>query len=117
MRLTHVITGLNVGGSETMLYRLLRMMDRRRFDAEVISLTDVGPVGRRIQDLGVRVLPLKMDKRVPNPWHIYRLSSLLAKWHPQVVQTWMMHSDLVGGLAAFFSGRFPVVWGIHCTTL
>jgi len=117
MRIAHVITGLNVGGAETMLYRLISQMDRRQFEPEVISLTDVGVVGRRIQDLGIRVRCLNMNRRVPNPMRFCELGWLLRKWSPQVVQTWMIHSDLLGGLASFLAGRFPVVWGVHQTGL
>lgn len=100
-----------------MLYRLISRMDRSRFEAEVISLTEVGPIGERIQDLGVRVHHLKMNSIAGSPFGILKLGSLLRKFSPQVVQTWMMHSDLFGGLAAFAAGRFPVVWGVHQTAL
>jgi glycosyltransferase involved in cell wall biosynthesis len=113
MRITHVITGLNVGGAETMLYRLICHMDRGRFDTEVISLTDLGPIGKQIQDLGISVRCLSMNRKAPNPLAFFQLSRLLRKSRPQVVQTWMMHSDLLGGLAALVAGRFPVVWGVH----
>src|SRR5262249_44484478 len=32
---------------------------------------------------------------------------------PQIVQTWMDHSNLIGGLAARMATRAAVVWGIH----
>lgn len=116
MRVAHVITGLNVGGAETMLYRLISRMDRRSFETEVISLIEVGPVGRQIQDLGIRVRCLNMSTKVPNPIAFHKLGCLLRKWRPRVVQTWMIHGDLLGGLAAFLAG-IPVVWGVHQTTL
>jgi len=115
MRIAHVITGLHVGGAERMLYRLLSGMRREEFEHEVISLTDMGPIGEKIQDLGIRVRCLGMNRKAPNPIALYQLRSLLKKWKPRVVQTWMMHSDLLGGLAAFLGGRFPVVWGVHQT--
>ena len=33
-----------------------------------------------------------------------------------MVQTWLYHSDLIGGIAAKLSGNVPVVWGVHHTT-
>lgn len=116
MKIAHVITGLNVGGAEMMLSRLVGAMDRHRFENEVISLTDVGPIGRQIQDLGIKVCGLGMSPAIPNPGRILRLAALLREFRPDVVQTWMMHGDLVGGLGAFLAGRVPVVWGVHHTS-
>ena len=49
VKVVHVITGLNTGGAEMMLYKLISAMDRAVFDCEVISLTDIGPTGKNIQ--------------------------------------------------------------------
>lgn len=100
-----------------MLHRLISAMDRTRFDPEVISLTEIGPIGRKIETLGVPVRPLHMAKGVANPFRLLELAWLLRKWRPKVVQTWMMHGDLLGGLAAVLAGSVPVVWGVHQTRL
>jgi glycosyltransferase involved in cell wall biosynthesis len=44
-----------------------------------------------------------------------RLVRLIRARKPQLIQTWMYHSDLAGGIAARFAGSPPVVWGIHHT--
>lgn len=36
---------------------------------------------------------------------------------PDVVQTWMIHSNIIGGLAAKLIGIEKIFWGIHQTTL
>ncbi len=51
-----------------MLYKLLSKIDRKRFDVSVISLTDVGPVGEKIKELGVPVIGLGMKRGIPNPF-------------------------------------------------
>ncbi|GEM_PF-4394793 len=47
LKALHVITGLNHGGAKTMLGSLLSRTQRERFEAAVISRTDIGPVGAR----------------------------------------------------------------------
>jgi glycosyltransferase involved in cell wall biosynthesis len=44
------------------------------------------------------------------------LVKLLQQWQPDLVQTWMYHSDLFGGLAAW-AARVPVCWGIRHSDL
>ncbi|HET6437207.1 MAG TPA: glycosyltransferase [Anaeromyxobacter sp.] len=115
MRVLHVSTGLNLGGAETMLCRLLQA--RRPEDQHhVVSLLDIGPMGRRMADLGIETRALGM-RRMPDPHSLLRLRSIVAELRPDVVQTWMYHADLLGGLAARLAGRPPVVWGLHNSTL
>jgi len=111
----HLITGLYVGGAETMLCQLLEHIDCRRFRAEVISLLPLGPLAARIQSLGVPVRSLELDRARPNPFRLIRLARWLWRRRPDIIQTWMPHSDLAGGLAATVVGRPPVVWGVHHT--
>ena len=114
IKVIHVITGLDVGGAEMMLYQLLAHMDRTRFDAEVISLTDIGLVGEKIQALGVPVRALGMSRSgLPSPWLIPRLALWLRQARPSLVQTWMYHADLLGTASARFAGRPPVIWNIQ----
>jgi glycosyltransferase involved in cell wall biosynthesis len=50
---------------------------------------------------------------VPNPWPVVTLAKRLASGRTDVLQTWMWHADLIGGLAAKLVGRMAVAWGIH----
>ena len=113
IKVTHVITGLDTGGAETMLYRLLRAASTAGCTSEVISLTDIGPVGRKIERLGIPVRALGLKRSVPSPLAFLRLASWLKRSRPDVVQTWMYHADLLGGLAASWAGRRNIVWNIR----
>ena len=111
----HVITDLGMGGAEMVLYRLLSSLDRSVFDPEVVSLTDEQPVGGLIRSLGIPVTALGFRPGVPDPRLVSRLAGILRLRKPDLIQTWMYHADLIGGLAARFAGSPPVVWGIHHT--
>ena len=117
LRVTHVITGLDIGGAEVMLYRLLSAMPSEEFPAQVISLTSDGPMGTRIRSLGVQVTALGMQSIAGGPAAILRLAHWLRRNPADVIQTWMYHADLVGGLAAALEGHTPLVWGIHNSVL
>ncbi|MBM3516526.1 MAG: glycosyltransferase [Alphaproteobacteria bacterium] len=117
IRLTHIITGLPAGGAQSMLHNLARWHDRQRFDMEVISLTERGPVGDAIAALGVPVRAFGMGRGLGALAALPRLAGWLACFRPHIVQTWLYHADLLGGVAAVLARRRPVVWNIRHSDL
>ena len=113
IRVLHVITGLEVGGAELMLWKLLAGMDRERFESHVVSLMDGGMVGDEIRALGVPVHELDMRMRWPSPIALYRLTRIINSIRPQVVQGWMYHGNLAAWLARWVAPRAMVVWNIR----
>jgi glycosyltransferase involved in cell wall biosynthesis len=117
IKVTHIIAGLQADGAETVLHAITSRMDRNRFHNEVISLTDRGVMAERLEAAGISVRTLGMRPGVPNPIRIAQLARLIKASKPSVVQTWMYHADLLGGLAARLGGSPRVVWGIHHSNL
>jgi glycosyltransferase involved in cell wall biosynthesis len=120
MRVLHVITGpLLYGGAEVMLRRLVGA-SRPALSHEVVSLTTLGPVADEIAALGVPVRALGMPRtrlRLPDPMRLARLVGLVRGARPDVVQTWLYHADLLGGVAARLAGGARIFWGLHNSTL
>ncbi|WP_291997846.1 glycosyltransferase [Candidatus Accumulibacter sp. ACC012] len=110
----HVISGLGRGGAERALTRLLEAQ-RGSLDYAhvVISLADMGCYGESIQRMGVPVHVLGMTGVLGLPTGLVSLVRLLRRLRPDLVQTWMYHADLLGGVSARFAGRPPVLWGIR----
>ncbi len=117
IKLTHLITDLDVGGAERMLQKMLARHDSSRFDVQVISLTDVGGVGKEIEKLGIPVRGLGMRAGLPDPLAVLRLTRWLRQDRPRLLQTWMYHADLLGGLAARLAGGIPTLWNVRHTNL
>src|SRR5437899_1347772 len=117
MLVAHVITGLNVGGAELMLCQLLSHTNRSEIQAKVISLLPADLVAERIRKLGIPVETIGMARGIPNPLSVVRLAKKLRRTKPSLVQTWMYHADLMGGVASWLVGNWPVVWGLHNTYL
>lgn len=117
MKVVFISTSLTTGGAEVMLLKLLQHIDRGRFDPQVISLKAKGEVGPSIEALGIPVLALDMEPGLPNPFKVLMLVNQLRKFKPDLVQTWMYHADLLGGLAARLAGCRHVVWGLRNSNL
>ena len=117
MRVLHIIVGLEIGGAETMLKRLIESDPDAIPNTVVVSLTTLGVIGEILHAQGVRVHALGMSSALNFPMTLWRLVRLIRQYRPAIVQTWMYHADLIGGLAARLVGSGRVVWGIRSTTI
>ncbi|MGL4883772.1 MAG: glycoside hydrolase, partial [Waterburya sp.] len=66
-KVVFVITGLNTGGAEMMLYKFLSRIDRDKFSPTVIAMLEGGIFVERIQALNIPVYNLGMQEGIPNP--------------------------------------------------
>jgi glycosyltransferase involved in cell wall biosynthesis len=113
IKILHITTGLMADGAETMLRSLIGQMDRSRFSNEVLSLTTLGDLGSQMQADGIDVRAINLTKNPLKLLPLYRMAKLIRRSKPDVIQTWMYHADLIGGLLGRMGGRVPIVWGIH----
>lgn len=111
----HLITNLETGGAEMMLYRLVK--NDSFFKHSVVSMMDIGLVGEKIRVAGIPVYTLKMQSGTPDPRAIWRLTGLLCKERPEILQTWMYHANLLGLMAGKLARVPYIVWGIHHSNL
>lgn len=114
-KILHIITGLSDGGAEAVLYRLCNF-DRDN-EHVVISLMDKGKYGPLLEEIGVKVYCLNMPAGSIHLMALVKLYKLLRQLKPNVVQTWMYHADLIGGIISRLARVKNVVWGVHHTTL
>jgi len=117
IRVTHIITGLSIGGAEKVLLRLLRGIDADGFQNNVISLTDMGPLSGPIAATGTNVTAMNFLKGTANAMPIARMGAELRAGKPDLVQTWMYHADLIGGISARLTTSAPVLWNLRQSTL
>lgn len=113
----HVITGLEQGGAEAMLVRLLRGLDREFFSQSVVSLSTRGIYGDQVESSGIPLTALGMAGFASMPGCLVRLSREVRAFRPDIVQTWLYHADLMGLLASRAGSRASVVWNIRCSSL
>lgn len=113
MKVLHIITGLNNGGAEAVLYRLATAEQQRGNQHQVVSLMGRGIYADRLEQAGVAVNTLDMPRGKVTLGGLYRLYKLVRQARPDVVQTWMYHANLIGGVVARFAGIKAITWGIH----
>jgi glycosyltransferase involved in cell wall biosynthesis len=114
-KVLHIITGLNDGGAEGVLTRLC--LHSKQVEHTVISLMDAGKYGPILTEAGLTVHCLAMNPGKPSVFKFFKLIRLIKTEQPDVVQTWMYHADLLGGIAARLAGVKRVFWGIRMSNL
>jgi glycosyltransferase involved in cell wall biosynthesis len=118
LKILHVITGLEAGGAETMLLKLLTQFRAESGpEGEVICLAQEGPLAAPIRALGVPVTSLGLRGTVAAVLGLGRLTGLIRRSRADLVQCWMYHANLMGGVAARAAGGMPVIWGLRQSNL
>lgn len=109
----HIISGLSTGGAEMMLYKLLLHNKDLNFSSVVISLTDKGNVGKKIEALGVPVYNLGLKQNLFDIIKFFKLQLLVNKYEPDIIQGWMYHGNLFAQLCSWFNMRAKCLWNIR----
>jgi glycosyltransferase involved in cell wall biosynthesis len=120
MKVVHVITGLDTGGAEMMLYKLLASLQDEKIELSVISLMKKGRVAKKIEALGVQVESLDISREVKIDWKTLKnLRKLILGSNIDIVQGWMYHGNIVATLVAFLSflmgRRIKLFWNVRQT--
>jgi glycosyltransferase involved in cell wall biosynthesis len=109
MKIVHIITGLGEGGAEQTLFKICKYDTVNKHI--VISLTGSGKYFSLLSKLDIKVHCLNI-----NFFSIYKflyLLKLLRCLKPDLVQTWLVHADFIGGIAARLVGIKNIVWNIR----
>jgi len=117
IRVVHVITDLDVGGAEMTLARLVARPNPHSAAVAVIALGSRGPLAARIEAAGVPVFALGIRAGASMAGALWRLVSVLRRFRPDVVQTWLYHADLAGLVAGTLARVPHIVWNIRCAEL
>lgn len=114
MKILHVITGLNVGGAEIMLYRFLRQRMDRDEDHVVLSLMPPGRIGDAVATLGITIHSAGMSQGVVSPAALWQVVRVIAGMRPDIIHGWMYHGNLAASIGARLAARrTPVIWSVH----
>lgn len=111
MKIVHIITGLNNGGAEGVLYRLVT--NEKENEHIVISMMDAGKYGPLLKEKKIKVYFLNLRRGTVTVSALMKLKKILKIEQPDIVQTWMSHADLIGGLIARLTGFKNIVWNIR----
>jgi glycosyltransferase involved in cell wall biosynthesis len=113
LKILHIITGLDRGGAETVLARLILHMDFKRFTSVVVSLGDEGAYGADLSVAGVPLYTLGKKRGRLSVGALLRLRGILREEKPRLVQCWLYRADFAGLLVRPCSQGVPLVWNLR----
>lgn len=107
-KILHLITGLEVGGAENMLLKLLpaTKSDIKHY---VCSITGVGPIGDKLSSAGIPVYYLDLNNTLDLSI-IPKLKNIITEIDPDVLITYLPHADLLGRIIGRLS-KVPTIVG------
>lgn len=114
-KILHIITSLYAGGAESVLYRLCT--SDKKNEHIVICLRDAGKYGKLLEEKAIKTYYLKMPKGKVTLKYLKELFRTIKETQPDVIQTWMYHSDLIGGIIGRFAGIRNIFWGVRHSNL
>ncbi len=107
-KITYFTTGLALAGAETQVLRLCEKFVEEGWDTRVISLMRPEAYQAELQQLGIPLLSLNVQKRLPNPMAFLKLVRTLQEWNPDVLHCHQVHANLIGRLVRAFT-TIPVL--------
>jgi glycosyltransferase involved in cell wall biosynthesis len=111
VKVVHLISGLQVGGAETVLYQLVDSLDRRSFDQTVIYFHS-GPFVEKIEELGVPTYQVTGLFFHYDFVFIYRLFTLIKHLQPTCLHTVLWAAGFWGKILGHFY-KIPTVHACH----
>ena len=112
--IVHLITGLETGGAERMLARLVTSLDREQHRSIVVSMTGPGTVGPLLTSASIELHVLQMRRGIADLRGLSRLIGILREVRPDILQTWLYHADLLGTVVRLVAPRCALLWNVQC---
>jgi glycosyltransferase involved in cell wall biosynthesis len=111
MRIVHIITSLERGGAQAVLYSLVTALAQRGYTQTIIYMHD-GPYRAHFKQIGIPLYQLRGLVSPFDPVGWYRLYTLLIIFQPQLVHTVLWAANWMGRFMARLH-HLPCVVALH----
>ncbi len=110
MKILHIITSLSYGGAQETLYNIITNQKSPNINHIVLSIRGSSKYTTLIKNRNITCYDLNISKSKINllPGFI-NLIKIIKYEKPNLIQSWMYHSDLLGSLASLIT-KTPIYW-------
>ncbi|WP_435116901.1 glycosyltransferase [Candidatus Pelagibacter bacterium nBUS_49] len=122
MKILHIINSLKKGGAEGNLYRLCEFQKKKyqnKIELTIITLIKNGYYEKNLISQGIKIFSLGISKKtkiIDLIKNIFNLRNIIKKENPDIIQSWMYHSNI---LTIFAPKMFhnKIIWNIRHSEL
>ncbi len=115
-KILYLITDLNIGGTEKMLYELIKRLDRNKFDPVVCGLKSHGYYAEKIENRGISLITLNIDKGISllnNFLAIFCLVKIIREEKIKLLHTFLFRANFIGRIAGRLAGVRNVISSVR----
>ena len=113
-KIVHIISSLDVGGCEKILYDILNFDKSKKSKTLIISLNPEGYYKKKLEQAGYLVLSLNFKKNIFKS--IFLFNKFILNFKPDIIQGWMYHGNFFGLIAkAILFKKTTLFWNIRQT--
>ena len=114
-KVCHIITTLGSGGAQATLCKLVT--NDSYHNHIVIAMHRNGHYAEFLKNKGIDVIEFDFKRKLLFFYNFIRLLLLIKKIKPDIIQTWLYHADLIGGIAGKICNVKSIVWNIRTSYL
>ena len=113
IKILHIIESLDCGGAEKLLKYSLKNIDKNKFSVKIVCLSKPLNLKKELEDIGISVICLDLNK-LHNFGHIiFKLCRLLIKESPDVIHTHLFFANIYGRIAGRITGIKSIITTLH----
>jgi glycosyltransferase involved in cell wall biosynthesis len=109
MKVMHFITGMDVGGAEHMLLKVLPKLKEKNF---VVSLTKQGAFGKQLEKTGIKVYELNFTI-MKSFSAIKRFRQIIKAEKPDIINSYLIHSNIFARLFGRLFGVRKIICSVR----
>lgn len=114
-KILYIIRNMAVGGSETSLLAVLKKLDKREFQVDVLSIYEGGALQLELENIGVKTYVMRF-KSFHDIASYFRLIRFIRRNKYDIIHTKLFHADIVGRICGRIAGTpkiFSTIGNAH----
>lgn len=112
LKILHIIVGLGNGGAENTLYKLTKNL-KKNFDNVVLVLGNQNALEQKFRKEKIKLIKINIKNKYTIFFNLFKIHNEIKKNNPDLIQTWMYHSDIIGSFIGKLILKKKVIWCIR----
>ena len=115
-KILHIIVGLGNGGAENTLYKLTKNL-KKNFDFSILVLSKENSLKCKFKKEKINLIQLNSKNKFFFIFKLFKIYKIIKKLNPDLIQSWMYHSDFIASVIGKIILKKKVIWCIRHSNL